>query len=357
MSETATSRKFSVPGAELSALASWMDIEGLGHGPLTDLRAIGGGTQNIMLRFTRSSTEFVLRRGPLHPRATTNDNLRREMRLLSALADTAVPHARLIASCPDESVLGESVFYLMEPVDGFNAAVELPTLHASDENVRYQMGLAVVDALAILSTTDFEAVGLAEFGRPEGFLERQVPRWLSELDSYTRFAGYPSHELPVEPVAEWLTRNRPATGPIGIMHGDYHLANVMFAPDGPEVAAIVDWEMCTLGDPMLDLGWLLATWPDPDRRVDTIGSALAGAGGLPTAQELVRRYGERTGFDVSAADWYTVLACFKLGIILEGTYARSCAGLTSAELGLRLHTIATSLFARAHDLINHHHLP
>ncbi|MFI6367663.1 phosphotransferase family protein [Nocardia sp. NPDC050630] len=343
---------FGVPGVELSALTGWMDIEGLEHGPLTDLRAIGGGTQNIMLRFTRGTREFVLRRGPLHPRAATNDNLRREMRLLAALAGTAVPHARLIAGCSDESVLGESVFYLMEPLDGFNAAMELPALHTLDVGIRYGMGLAVVDALATLSTVDYQAVGLADFGRPEGFLERQVPRWLGELDSYARLDNYPGHGLPVESVSEWLTRNRPADGPIGIMHGDYHLANVMFAPDGPQVAAIVDWEMCTIGDPLLDLGWLLATWPEPGQRTDVIGTVLADAGGLPPAHELVRRYGERTGFDVSAADWYTVLACFKLGIILEGTHARSRAGLAPADVGHRLHNTAAALFARARNLIN-----
>ncbi|MCP2317707.1 putative kinase, aminoglycoside phosphotransferase (APT) family [Nocardia amikacinitolerans] len=345
---------FGVPGVELSALAGWMDLQNLEHGPLTELRSIGGGTQNIMLRFTRGTREFVLRRGPLHPRATTNDNLRREMRLLAALAGTAVPHARLIAACPDESVLGESVFYLMEPLDGFNAAVELPALHASNADIRYRMGFALVDALATLSTADYKQAGLADFGRPDGFLERQVPRWLQELDSYAQLDNYPGHGLPVELVSEWLTRNRPTSGPIGLMHGDYHIANVMFAPDGPHVAAIVDWEMCTIGDPMLDLGWLLATWSEPDRSDDVLSSALARAGGLPSAQELVRRYGERTGFDVSAADWYAVLACFKLGIILEGTYARSCAGLAPADIGQRLHDSAATLFARARNLIDHH---
>ncbi|WP_327098878.1 phosphotransferase family protein [Nocardia vinacea] len=353
MSSVCATANFGIPGVELSALAGWMDANGLGRGPLTDIRAIGGGTQNIMLRFTRSAREFVLRRGPLHPRATTNDNLRREMRLLAALADTAVPHARLIAACLDESVLGEAVFYLMEPLAGFNAAVELPVLHASDAGVRYRMGLGAVDALATLSTVDYKAVGLADFGHPEGFLERQVPRWLRELESYAQLDNYDGHGLPVESVAEWLTRNRPSSGPIGIMHGDYHLANIMFAPDGPQVAAIVDWEMCTIGDPMLDLGWLLATWPEPDRRIDIIGSALTGAGGLPPASELIRRYGERTGLDVSAADWYAVLACFKLGIILEGTHARSCAGLASVDVGQRLHTNAAALFTRAHHLIDH----
>jgi aminoglycoside phosphotransferase (APT) family kinase protein len=113
------------------------------------------------------------------------------------------------------------------------------------------------------------------------------------------------------------------------------------------VAAIVDWEMCTVGDPMLDLGWLLATWPEPDDSHDIIGTALARAGGLPSREALIRRYGERTGYDVSAADWYAVSACFKLGIILEGTYARSCAGLAPVDVGRQLHETAVGLFDRA----------
>ncbi len=152
------------------------------------------------------------------------------------------------------------------------------------------MGLSVIDALSTLSTVDYQAIGLTDFGRPEGFLERQVPRWLGELDAYAQLDNYPGTRLPVEFVSDWLTRNRPASGLTGIMHGDYHIANVMFALEGPGVAAIVDWEMCTIGDPLLDLGWLLATWPAYSSHSDVIGSALAVAGGLPPARELIRRY-------------------------------------------------------------------
>jgi aminoglycoside phosphotransferase (APT) family kinase protein len=205
-----------------------MDSIGLESGPVTAARAIGGGTQNIMMRFTRGTRDFVLRRGPAHLRRTSNDNLRREIRLAVALRDTDVPHPRLIAACDDESVLDGSVFYLMEPVDGFNAGVELPRLHASDPQIRYQMGLAMVDALAILATVDHESVGLADFGRPQGFLERQVPRWLRELESYAQLENYRGHGLPTERVASWLTEHQPAIGPVGIMHGDFHIANVMF---------------------------------------------------------------------------------------------------------------------------------
>jgi aminoglycoside phosphotransferase (APT) family kinase protein len=341
-----------VPGVDLAVLAAWMDSIDLERGPISGARAIGGGTQNIMVRFTRGTREFVLRRGPTHLRKATNENLRREIRLAAALAGTEVPHPRLIAACDDESVLGGAVFYLMEPIDGFNAGVELPPLHASDAKIRCQMGLAMVDALATLATVDHENVGLADFGRPHGFLERQVPRWLRELESYAQLDNYRGHDLPADHVASWLTHNRPASGPVGIMHGDYHVANVMFAPDGPKVVAVVDWEMCTIGDPLLDLGWLLATWPGPEESHDLIGSALARAGGLPSREALIHHYGARTGFDVSAAAWYAVLACFKLSIILEGTFARSCAGLAPVDVGRRLHTTAVGLFDRACRLID-----
>jgi aminoglycoside phosphotransferase (APT) family kinase protein len=332
---------------DFAVVAEWMDSQGLTGGAIQDVRPIDGGTQNVLLRFTRGGRSFVLRRGPRHLRPNSNDVLRREMRVLAALAGADVPHPRLIAACPDESVLGDAVFYLMEPVDGFSAAVELPPLHASDRNIRRDMGFAAADALAALGAVDHTAVGLGDFGRPEGFLERQVPRWLHELDSYARHNGYPGPDIPgVGAVASWLDRNRPVHWSPGILHGDYHLANVMYSYTGPRVAAIVDWEMCTVGDPLLDLGWLLATWPGQDD-VGDIGGALVRAGGLPTPGELVARYAQRSARDTSAITWYTVLACFKLGIVLEGTHARACAGKAPKATGDRLHETALGLFTRA----------
>lgn len=341
----------SVPGVDLQLLTDWMDGRGLGAGPIDAVRVIEGGTQNIMLRLSRDGREFVLRRGPLHLRPRTNTVLRREMRLLGALSETRVPHARLIAACGDESVLNGSAFYLMEPLDGFNAGTHLPALHAGSEVVRYQMGLALVDALAELGRVDYAAVGLNDFGHPDGFLERQVPRWTAELHTYADLKGYPGNDLPVGSVGDWLVRHMPNAGRVGIMHGDYHVFNVMFESTGHVVAAIVDWEMCTVGDPLLDLGWLLATWPDPGDPHDVLDSALSRASGLPPRDVIIERYAERTGWDVSAADWYAVMACFKLGILLEGTYARSCAGLAEPDVGQRLHRTATVLFHRARTVI------
>ena len=352
---------------DVDLLATWMDDQGLPSGPVTSVEPLGGGTQNVLLAFERGGRRYVLRRGPRHLRAASNEVMRREMRVLAALAGTDVPHPRFIAGCPDETVMGGAVFYLMEPVDGFNATVTLPDPHASDPAIQHEMGLQAADAVARLGAVDHVAVGLGDFGRPDGFLERQVPRWQRELDSYREIEGYPGPEIPgLDEVAAWLDAeaNRPATWRPGIMHGDYHLANVLFAPDGPRLAAIVDWEMCTIGDPLLDLGWLLATWPEPQGPSDELAAsvvtgAIGQATGLPSRQELVDRYAERAaatgglaGRDLAAIPWYTVLACFKLGIVLEGTHARACGGKAPKATGDLLHAITLGLFARARAVIS-----
>ncbi|MCB0941198.1 MAG: phosphotransferase family protein [Mycobacterium sp.] len=324
-----------------------MSEQGLGEGPVANVSAIVGGTQNIMLRFTRSGREYVFRRGPEHLRPVSNKVILRETKVLHALAGTDVPHPRLIAVCEDTSVLGDAVFYLMEPVDGFNAGSGLPALHAGDAGIRHEMGLSMADAVARLGAVDHVAVGLADFGKAEGFLDRQVPRWLSELESYNGIEAYPGPDIgDVAAVATWLQRNQPATWTPGIMHGDYHAANVMFSPTGPEVVAIVDWEMCTIGDPLLDLGWMLATWYDPGHD-SVLTNVLMDAGNLATPDELVARYAQNTTRDLTHIDWYTVLACFKLGIILEGSNARAAAGLAPKEIGDRLHIATVRLFERA----------
>ncbi|TVS77816.1 phosphotransferase family protein [Mycobacterium helveticum] len=329
-----------------------MTGRGLGEGPLKDVCAVTGGTQNVMLRFTRAGRPYVLRRGPRHLRPRSNSVILRETKVLAALADSDVPHPHLIATCDDPGVLGDAVFYLMDPVDGFNAGEGLPPLHAGDARVRFGMGLSMADALAKLGAVDHVAVGLADFGKPAGFLERQVPRWLSELDSYRQYENYPGPQIPgVDRVAAWLEDHRPATWKPGIMHGDYHAANVMFSRTGPGVVAIVDWEMCTIGDPLLDLGWLLATWRQPESS-SVFGHALDGHDGLAGTDELVRQYAANTTRDLSHITWYTVLACFKLGIVIEGTLARACAGKAEKQVGDQLHAATVHLFERALTLID-----
>ncbi|WP_327091345.1 phosphotransferase family protein [Nonomuraea sp. NBC_01738] len=332
-----TSTHIDVSMIDLAELAGWMDARGLPGGPVEGLTPITGGTQNVMVRFSRGGRPYILRRPPLHARPKSNEVLRREARLLAALGGTAVAAPRLIAAQTER----EPVFYLMEPVDGFNPSTGLPPLHAGDPAIRHRMGLEAASALAELGRVDPGV--LPGFGRPEGFLERQVPRWMGELESYGRLDGYPGPEIPgLHETAAWLERHRPPEFTPGIMHGDFHFANLMFAHDGPRVAAIVDWEMCTIGDPLLDLGWLLATWPANTAHVP----------GLPSEAEIVACYAALTDRDMTAVEWYAVMACFKLGIVLEGTHARACAGKAPKDIGDLLHATTLSLFTRAKEIMD-----
>ena len=200
---------------------------------------------------------------------------------------------------------------------------------------------------APLLLVDRDATGLADFGRPDNFLERQVRRGHVQLEGYSAFAGWTGADaIPgIETVGRWLEANRPSSFTPGLIHGDFHLANVMFNHDDGEVAAIVDWELSTIGDPLLDLGWLLATWPEGGRWIG--GGAIKPWDGFATAEQLAAHYAAVSGRDISAIDWYVVLACYKLGIILEGTHARACAGKAPRETGDHLHAQAIDLFERA----------
>lgn len=331
---------------DLDALAAWMDDHGLGTGPIIDVAPLGGGTQNILLELRRGADRFVLRHPPVHKRDGSDETMRREARVLAALVGTGVPHPRVVGACGDESVLG-SAFYLMEPVDGTNLTVEPPPAYVDSPAWRRELGFAVVDGAAAIGAVDHVAVGLEGFGRSEGYLDRQVARWRGQLDSYRRLPGYPGPDLPgVEEVGAWLAANQPSTWQPGLIHGDYHFGNVLCALDRPALAAIVDWELATIGDPLVDLGWLLATWP-ADGRAPAPTLQVTPWEGLPTASEVVDRYARRTGRNLSAIGWYEILACYKLAIIVEGTHARACAGLAGADAGDVLHDAALRLLRRA----------
>jgi aminoglycoside phosphotransferase (APT) family kinase protein len=335
-----------IPGVDLPTLAAWMDEHGLGDGPIEVPQLIAGGTQNILLRFARSGREYVLRRPPVHKRANSDETMRREARVLAAIAETDVPHPALIAAESDPDVLGAS-FYLMEPIDGFNATLELPEPYMSDPTWQCDMGLSMADAIGALSRVDHIAVGLGDLGRFEGWAERQVGRWRKQLDGYSEMPGYPGPDLPgVDRVGEWLDTHRPTDVRAGVMHGDFHFANVLMRFDRPALAAIVDWELVTIGDPLLDLGHLLATWPQTSGPGVTLQAT-----GLPTHDDVIARYGDVSGRPLDELPWYRVLACYRLGLILEGTHARACAGLAPQEIGDQLHAHTVALLEQALQLI------
>nr|WP_282183259.1 phosphotransferase family protein [Niveispirillum sp. SYP-B3756] len=327
-----------------------MDGQRIGQGPIQHVRLLTGGTQNILMRFCRDGRDYVLRHPPANPRTTSNRVIAREIELLGGLTGSKVPHPALIAGCTDVSVLG-AVFYLMEPVDGFNPTVALSAPAADDAAVRHRMGLELMDGLAALGDIDPVAVNLQNFGKLEGFLDRQTGRWASELAGFSQFAGWegPAALGNVEAVGHWLDDNKPSSMKAGIIHGDFHIGNMIYADDGT-LLAIVDWEMATLGDPLVDLSRVLISWPDAGvrmpytMRVDRLD-------GFPSRAEMVRRYADRSGRDLSALPWFEVLACYKLGILFEGTHARAQAGLADKATGDRLHGAAVALLDNARRII------
>ena len=328
-----------------------MDARDLGAGALSAPVQLTGGTQNLLFLLERDGRRFVLRRPALEARPGADALMLREARVLEALSCSAVPHPQLIAACDDPTVIG-STFYLMEAVDGFNATTGLPASHTMSA-AQHTMGLSLVDGISALGAVDHVAAGLEAFGRPEGFLERQVSRWAKEMEGFSRVSDWPGQAaLPaIADLQAWLTRHQPTFFRPGIMHGDYHIGNVMYRSDAPALAAIIDWELSTIGDPLLDLAWLVATWPDESGKSVSPTLDVSPWAGFPTTAELVERYGERSSRDLSAIDWYVVLACYKLGIILEGTHVRACEGKADISMGKVFHQAAINLFERAGKII------
>jgi aminoglycoside phosphotransferase (APT) family kinase protein len=326
--------------SDQQALQVWARETALGS-QVTDVEPLTGGSQNIVVRLRIDGRPMVLRRPPQHPRPNSDKTMLREIAVLTTLAGTSVPHPGFIAGCDDLDVLGV-VFYLMEEVDGFNPGNEMAQAYVDDPAIRHDVGLAYAASLARLGNVEWEGSPLAAIRRPGSFLARQVPQFLALLESYRHEAYDPATLPEVTQLATWLEDNRPEDGEPGIMHGDAHLNNVLLRRDRPELAAFIDWEMCTIGDPLLDLGWMMVCWPSDPNTIDA-GSELAALGGLANRGELLDAYCAAGGRRPSRLDWFKALACFKLGIVIEGTWSRYLAGQASWDAGQRLHASATSL--------------
>jgi aminoglycoside phosphotransferase (APT) family kinase protein len=325
--------------AAVVALSRWVRRRGIGSA-VSDVEPLTGGTQNVVVRLRVDGRRVVLRRPPPHPRPNSNRTMQREIAVLQTLAGSSVPHPEFIAGCEDLDVLGV-VFYLMEDVEGFNPLTEVAPAYAADPQVRHQVGLNYAADVARLSFAQWQGRPLQQLHRPGSFLARQVPNFLGLLESY-RHDRYRPEMLDAGRLADWLEEHRPPDGEPGIMHGDAHLNNVLLRRDVPEVAAFVDWEMCTIGDPLLDLGWILVCWPDDPDPINA-GRELAALGGLPTRTELIAAYTDAGGRPTENLDWYVAMACFKLAIVIEGTYSRFLAGQAHREAGERLHDSASRL--------------
>jgi aminoglycoside phosphotransferase (APT) family kinase protein len=306
------------PSLDLAALDGWLGEE-LGDKslPLT-AKPLGTdlGMGNALFEVQRGDRVFVLRRPPAVLNDKSASNMTREFRILKALDGSDVPHPHARALCEDPEVIG-APFMIMDKVNGFTPGFTLPEPFASDPELKRDMAMAYVDALVALAAVDWQARGLEGLGKPDGFLERQVPRWMAQLDRY-RVRDLPELDF----VTDWLERNRPAMSPAAVMHGDYSPFNVMVAPDPPaRIAAVIDWDTGTIGDPLLDIGHLLARWTNPGEE-PVLQSQAGGTDDYPTRMEMAARYEERSGRDLSALPYYECLALFKLGVILEGTYSR-----------------------------------
>lgn len=329
----------------LEPLREFLDAAGLGAGPIEDPEPIGEGHSNVTYLLRRGGERLVLRRPPRGPLPPSAHDVLREARLLEVLGPLGFPVPAVLASCEDPAVTG-APFYVMPFVEGRVLTSDLPREYPPAAPAR--IGEELVDCLVDLHAIDFERIGLAGLGRAEGYLERQLRRFQGLLEAN---ATRPLPEL--ERVAAWLADNVPASPAATLVHGDYRLGNVMFAPAEPRVAAVLDWEMATIGDPLADVGYMTAMWAeaaDPPNPVADL-SALTRSEGFPTRAGLARRYAEETGLALDALPWYQVLATWKAAIFLEGSYKRYRAGTTVdayfAGLGEGVETLGRLAYERA----------
>jgi aminoglycoside phosphotransferase (APT) family kinase protein len=281
----------------------------------------GGGSCDVYA-VTRGEARWVLRQAPPHRSSATAHDVLREFRFLDAIKDEPVRIARPVLACDDPDVFG-APFYIMACIDGVPVRGAIPEAWTERPAEQGRALEELVDALAAIHSVDWNACGLGEFAHSGPYLERQIGRWLSQL------ASYEGRELPTaHQVGDWLAGSLPPDQAPALAHGDYKLDNVLFATSAPpELLAVVDWEMASIGDPLVDLAWAMIFHPGPESTMPLgVGTPGFDRGQLPSIAVLVARYAERTGRDVSRVDWYDVFSRWKLAIVLEGSYAKFLRG-------------------------------
>jgi aminoglycoside phosphotransferase (APT) family kinase protein len=307
----------------LESLTGFLDEHGLGHGPVVP-EPIGEGHSNITYRLRRTDSTLVLRRPPRPPFPPSAHDVLREARVMGALQGSPVPVPKVLARCEDLGVIG-APFYVVEHIEGPVVSTAMP-VDMDDQVSRRRAGEALIDTLIALGQVDWRAAGLEGFGREGNYLERQL----------ARFGGLwqrnQTRSLPVvDAVYDWLMARVPESGPTTIVHGDFRLGNMILDPDPPlRIAGVLDWEMSTLGDPLADLGYLLALWPeagDPSLGAFELGG-LTRKAGFCTRAELAERYALGTGGKPADVSWYMVLALWKLAVLMEGNFRRAQEGTT-----------------------------
>ncbi|MCU1460326.1 MAG: hypothetical protein JWO37_401 [Acidimicrobiales bacterium] len=296
--------------------------------PITVTPMTGGGSCEVFA-VGRGPSRWVLRRAPRHASSSTAHDVLREFRILDAIKDEPVSIARPVVSCDDAEVFG-APFYVMDRIDGRPILQGVPDGWAAAPETHGRALEELVDALVAIHAVDWRRCGLGDMAPAADYLSRQLARWVSQLDSYG------GRDLPAaRRIAGWLDAHRPADQQHALCHGDYKLDNVLFAPDAPpRLLAVVDWEMASIGDPLVDLAWALIFHPGPEGTM-RLGMAKAptfDTAHLPDRAQLVDRYATRSGRDVSPIGWYDVFARWKLAIVLEGSYAKFLRGLSDKPI-------------------------
>ncbi len=329
--------------ADDDVLKRWL-TETLGvPGPFA-LTPLSGGNSNETVAVTSAQGRWILRRPPSASLAPGAHAMEREHQIMAALSDQPVPSPKTLGVLVAEGV-PQTPALLMEHIDGVALTDTLPAGYPEPTEAARQIGAAVIDALADLHSVPYREAGLDGFGKPDGFLERQVPRWRKQLDRYQTRA------LPrLDELTDALEAGRPPSFEPGILHGDFHLDNCLLTPAAPiRVAAIVDWEMATIGDPLLDLGLFLAFWGERSEASPAMPrvQGVSRVPGTPTRAELAERYALRSGRSVEHLDWYCALAFFKLAMIVEGAYAQYLDGRLSTPYAQRLEHDVPALLREA----------
>ncbi|TVR25056.1 MAG: phosphotransferase family protein [Nitriliruptor sp.] len=329
---------------ELPALRTYLDevLPGGVDGDL-DVELLSGGRSNPTFRLADVTNRWVLRRPPYGHVLPTAHDMGREYRVQTALAGTSVPVARTVVLCEDASVIG-APFYVMEMIDGVTLRDATQTGRLSVEQ-RRRLSEAMVDILVALHEVDPGEVGLAGWGRPAGYLERQLHRWRQQWQAS---ATAPRRE--VDELLDLLGRSCPATRHPGIVHGDFKLDNLMVDPRDPAIVrGVLDWEMSTLGDTLTDVGILLSFWDQPGEVPNPISQGATALEGFLSREQMARRYAVARGLDLEDLTWYLVFADLKIGIILEGIHARHRLGQTVGEGFDGVGDMAGVLLQRAHE--------
>jgi aminoglycoside phosphotransferase (APT) family kinase protein len=323
-----------VEGIDVPAVSAWLEANVGGATPPFSFALVAGGRSNLTYEVADGAGHrYVLRRPPLRQVLATAHDMGREHRIIAALGPTAVPVPPALGWCEDPAVNGVP-FYVMGFVDGVVVRDVEVGRRALDERGRRSAGASLVDVLAALHALDPDAVGLGRLGRKEGYVARQLKRWHAQWEaSRTR-------ELrDVDGVHDRLAAAAPEQGPAAIVHGDYRIDNCVCRPDGT-VAAVLDWELCTLGDAMADVGMLLICWTEPGEVDAARPDSPTVLPGFPGRAEVLARYAAASGRDVAAIDWYRAFAYWKLACISEGVYARYLGGAMGDPAGVDLALLA-----------------